>query len=144
MKRREFIAGLAGAAAWPMVARAQQSGRMRRVGVLMAFDENDQDGKAQFFAFLRGLVELGWIEGRNLQMDVRWGAGDVDRMRSFAKELVGLRPDVILGSTTALMAVLQRETQVIPIVFAGCSDPIGAGLVASLSTPAGISPGSAT
>jgi putative ABC transport system substrate-binding protein len=110
---------------------------MRRIGVLMAFDENDPDGKAQLFALMRGLAQWGWTEGRNMQMDVRWAAGDVDQMRSYAKELVGLRPDVILGSTTALMAALQRETQTIPIVFAGCSDPIGAGLVASLSSPGG-------
>jgi putative ABC transport system substrate-binding protein len=105
--------------------------------VLMAFDENDPDGKAQLSAFMRGLAELGWTDRRNMRMDVRWAAGDVDRMRSLAKELVGLRPDVILGSTTALMAALQRETQTIPIVFAACSDPIGAGLVASLSRPGG-------
>ena len=137
MRRREFIAGIGSAAAWPVVTRAQQAERVRRVGALMAFDENDPDGKAQLSAFIRGLAELGWTEGRNMQMDVRWAAGDVDRMRSFAKELVGLRPDVILGSTTALMAALQRETQTIPIVFAACADPIGAGLVASLSRPGG-------
>jgi putative ABC transport system substrate-binding protein len=137
MRRRTFITGLGSAAAWPLAARAQQAERMRRIGVLMAFDESDSDGKAQLSAFIRGLAELGWTEGRNAQMDVRWAAGDVDRTRSFAKELVGLRPDVILGSTTALIAALQRETRTIPIVFAGCSDPIGAGLVASLSRPGG-------
>jgi putative ABC transport system substrate-binding protein len=137
MKRREFIAGLGSAAAWPLAARAQPAAPMRRIGVLMAFDESDSDGKAQLSAFIRGLAELGWTEGRNVQMDVRWAAGDVARMQSFAKELVGLRPDVILGGTTALMAALQRETRTIPIVFAGCSDPIGVGLVASLSRPGG-------
>jgi len=146
MRRREFIAGLGGAAvAWPLAARAQQTDRMRRIGVLMAFDENDPDGKAQLSAFMRGLAELGWTEGRNMRMDVRWAAGDVDRMRSLAKELVGLRPDVILGSTTALMAALQRKTQTIPIVFAEAAPTQSApAWLRACPARAGISPASAT
>ena len=98
MQRREFIALLGGAAAWPLAARAQQAERMRRIGVLMAFDENDPEAKACLSAFTQGLAELGWTDGRNLRMDVRWAAGNVDRMRMFAKELVDLQPDVILAT----------------------------------------------
>src|SRR3984893_14958491 len=100
MQRREFIAGLgSAAAAWPAVARAQQPDRMRRIGVLMAIDENDPEGKARLSGFTQGLAELGWTDGRNLRMDVRWGAGNVDRERVFAKELVDLQPDGILANT---------------------------------------------
>jgi putative tryptophan/tyrosine transport system substrate-binding protein len=137
IKRREFIAGLGGAAAWPVGAWAQQPDRLRRIGVLMTFDENDPAGKANLSGFTQGLAELGWTEGRNVRMDVRWTAGNADRMRTFAKELVGLGPDAILGSTTAVMAALQRETRTIPIVFAGAGDPVDTGLVASLSRPGG-------
>jgi putative tryptophan/tyrosine transport system substrate-binding protein len=108
IKRREFIAGLGGAAAWPLAARAQQPDRMRRIGVLTALDENDPDGKARLSRFTQGLAELGWIDGRNIRMDIRWATGNVDRMRMFAKELVGLQPDLILADTTAQTAVLQR------------------------------------
>src|SRR6266446_5916189 len=101
MRRREFIALLGGAAlASPRTARAQQPGRMRRIGVLMAFDENDPEAKAYLSRFTQGLAELGWIDGRNLRMDVRWAAGNVDRMRMFAKELIDLRPELILASST--------------------------------------------
>jgi putative tryptophan/tyrosine transport system substrate-binding protein len=93
MKRREFIAGLSGAAAWPIAARAQQPYRLRRIGVLMGFDENDPDSKAEFTVFTQGLAELGWADGRNVHTDVRWAAGNVDRMRTFAKEVVGLQPE---------------------------------------------------
>src|SRR5580704_15506281 len=96
MKRRVFIAGLGGVAAWPLAARAQQPDRMRRIGVLLALDENDPEGKARLSGFTQGFTKLGWTEGRNLRMDVRWAAGNVDRLRVFAKELVGLQPDVIL------------------------------------------------
>jgi putative tryptophan/tyrosine transport system substrate-binding protein len=137
MRRRQFIAGLGSATVWPLATWAQQPGRMRRIGVLIGFDENDPNGKARFSAFMRGLSDLGWTEGRNMQVDVRWEADDVDRMRSFAKELVGLRPDVMLGSTTALMSVLQRETRTIPIAFASVADPVGSGLVAALNQPGG-------
>jgi putative ABC transport system substrate-binding protein len=137
MRRREFIAGL-GAAAWPMVGRAQQLDRMRRIGVLLGgFDESDPEGKAELAGFTQGFAELGWIDGRNVRMDVRWAAGNVDRVRAYAKELVGLQPDVILVESTPLTAALQRETRTIPIVFVVVSDPVGAGFVASLTRPGG-------
>ena len=137
MRRREFITLLGGAAAtWPLAARAQQPERMRRIGVLMAFDERDARAKGWLSRFTQGLSELGWTEGRNLQMEVRW-ADSVDRMRMFAKELVELRPDVILSFGTPVTAALQRETRTIPIVFAIVSDPVGEGFVESLSHPGG-------
>src|SRR6516225_922590 len=98
LRRREFIAGLGGAAAWPVVARAQQGDRVRRISVMMALDETDSEGKALLAAFVNGLSELGWTDGRNVRMDVRWTGGNVDRMQMFAKELVGLNPDVILAN----------------------------------------------
>jgi putative tryptophan/tyrosine transport system substrate-binding protein len=137
MRRREFIAGLGSAAAWPVVARAQQPDRMRRVGVLIEFDENEPESKAYLSGFTQGLAELGWVDGRNLRIDVRWGAGNVDRMRMFAKELVDLGPDTILGSSTPVTAALQRETRTIPIVFVFVADPVGQGFVASLPRPGG-------
>ena len=138
MQRREFIAGLgSAAAAWPAVARAQQPDRMRRIGVLMGSDENDPEAKANLAGFTRGLAELGWTDGRNLRMEVRWAAGDVDRMRMFAKELVDLRPDAILSHTTPGTAALQRETRTIPVVFVNVSDPVGSGFVVGLPRPGG-------
>ena len=136
MQRREFITLLGGAATWPLAARAQQPERMRRIGVLMAFDEHDARAKGWLSRFTQGLSELGWTEGRNLQMEVRW-ADSVDRMRMFAKELVELRPDAILSFGTPVTAALQRETRTIPIVFAIVSDPVGEGFVESLSHPGG-------
>lgn len=134
--RRQFISALVGSAvAWPHAARAQQ-GAMKRVGVLMAFDEHDARAKGWLSSFTQGLSELGWAEGRNLQMEVRW-ADSVDRMRMFAKELVELRPDVILSFGTPVTAALQRETRTVPIVFAIVSDPVGEGFVESLSHPGG-------
>src|ERR1700674_2903028 len=138
MRRRDFVMGLVGAAvAWPLAARAQQPDRMRRIGVLMALGENDPEAKAWLSAFTQGLQELGWIDGRNLRMDIRWAAGNVDLMRMFAKELVDLRPDAILAHTTPGTAALQRETRTIPVVFAGISDPVGDGFVAGLPRPGG-------
>jgi len=138
MTRRQFIAMLgSGAAAWPVVARAQQSDRMRRIGALMGGDENDAQLNARLSEFMKGLAELGWRDGRNLQIDVRWGGADADRMRMSAKELVALQPDVILAQGTAPTAALQRETRTIPIVFAGAADPVGDGFVASLARPDG-------
>jgi putative ABC transport system substrate-binding protein len=110
---------------------------MWRIGVLMALGENDPEAKAWLSAFTQGLQELGWTDGRNLRMEVRWAAGDVDRMRMFAKELVDLRPDAILSHTTPGTAALQRETRTIPVVFAGISDPVGDGFVAGLPRPGG-------
>jgi putative ABC transport system substrate-binding protein len=110
---------------------------VRRIGLLLAGDENDPEEKALLAGVTQGLAELGWTDGRNLRMDVRWAADNLDRMRTFAKELVDLRPDVILALTTAPTAALQRETRTIPIVFAGVSDPVGSGFVASVRRPGG-------
>jgi putative ABC transport system substrate-binding protein len=124
--------------AWPVAARAQRADRMRRIGVLMAFDENDPKAKGWLSNFTQGLAELGWTDGHTARMDVRWAAGSVDRMRTFAKELVELQPDVIFASTTPVTAALQRETRTIPIVFVIVSaDPVGAGFVAGLARPGG-------
>ncbi len=133
MRRREFIAGIGSAAAsstmWPLAARAQQGDRMRRIGVLMPFDD-DPEG------FSQALADLGWI-GRNVRMDVRWGGGDVNRMQVLAKELVGLQPDVILANTVPVTAALQRETRTIPIVFVYVADPVASGFVAKINQPGG-------
>ena len=137
MKRRTFIAGLAGTTAWPLAAKAQQQGdRMRRIGVLMPFDENDPEAKTYVSAFVQALADLGWTDGRNVRRDVRWGRDDANRIRALARELVGLRPDIILTGSTPATVALQRETQTIPIVFAGVNDPIAQGIVARLK-PAG-------
>ena len=119
MNRREFIAGLGGAAAaWPLAARAQQGGRMRRVGVLMPVDENEPLAKSAISVFTQALVGLGWTDGRNLRMDVRWGGGDANRERALAQELVGLQPDIIVTANTPSTVALQRETRTIPINYA--------------------------
>ena len=131
MRRREFITFLGGAAAaWPVAARAQQPERMRRIGVLMNTAESNAAGQAQLAAFRQRLQELGWTEGRNVRIDVRWGAGH-------AAELVGLSPDVLLAYASAQLAAFARETRVVPIVFIGASDPVGAGFVASFARPGG-------
>ena len=138
MRRRDFIKGIAGStAAWPIAASAQQADRLRRISVLMAFDENDPQTRGWLSNFTRELAELGWTDGRTMRIDVRWAAGSVDRMRTFAKELVELQPDVILAATTPVTAALQRETSTIPIVFVLVSDPVGAGFVAGLPRPGG-------
>ena len=132
-----FIAGVGSAAAWPVVASAQQGDRVRRIGVLMAYDESDPEAKAHLSAFVQGLVELGWTNGHNIRMDIRWPAGNIDRVRKSAKELVDLQPDVILSEGTPATFALQRETRTVPVIFAAISDPVGAGLVASLARPGG-------
>ena len=138
MRRREFITLLGGAAAaWPLAARAQQPERMRRIGALMYLAADDPDSPALVAAFARGLQELGWIEGRNIQIDYRWGGGDLDRVRRYAAELVALAPDVILVTSGSALAALQNATRTVPIVFASVSDPVGAGYVASLARPGG-------
>ena len=137
MRRRQFIAGLGSAATWPVVARAQQPDRMRRVAVLMALGENEAASKVFMSALTQGLSELGWGDGLNLRIDVRWAASNVDRMRMLAKEVVDLKPDVILTDATPVTAAVQRETRTIPIVFVFVSDPIGSGFVASLPRPGG-------
>jgi putative ABC transport system substrate-binding protein len=138
IKRREFVSLLGGATvAWPFVALAQKPDRMRRIGVLMSLGENDSEGMAQLSGFTQGLADLGWSDGSNLRMDVRWGGGDVNKIRTFAKELVAMRPDVILAQGTPVTAALQRETRTIPIVFVVVTDPVGEGFVAGLPFPGG-------
>jgi putative tryptophan/tyrosine transport system substrate-binding protein len=137
MRRRQFITLLGGAAAWPLTARAQQPERMRRIGVLMNIAADDSETQARRAAFLQGLQELGWSEGRNLRIDYRWGVGDSDRHRTNAAELVALAPDVILVHGGPIMGALQRATRTVPIVFVSVTDPVGAGYVASLARPGG-------
>jgi putative ABC transport system substrate-binding protein len=137
MKRREFIALAAGVAALPLAARAQPSGRVRRIGVLMGGTEGDSQSRAGIAAFKAALKELGWTDGTNIRIDIRWGAANVDRMRELARELVSLGPDLLFGHTTQPVAALQRETATIPIVFIVVSDPVGSGFVASLPRPGG-------
>jgi ABC-type uncharacterized transport system substrate-binding protein len=138
VKRREFIMLLGGAAAgWPICARAQQADRVRRIGVLMSFAENNRVGQARVVAFREGLQKLGWAEGRNLQIELRWAASDAALMQRFAKELVVLQPDLILSHNTPTTATLVRQTRSIPIVFAAVSDPVGSGFVASFPRPGG-------
>jgi hypothetical protein len=115
MRRREFIAGLGSAAAWPLAARAQQAERIRRIGLLISADENDPSWKPRLSAFTQALADLGWIVGRNVRMDLRWAGGDNNRIRALAQELVGLQPDIILASATPPTAALQRETRTITL-----------------------------
>jgi len=137
MKRREFISLLGGAVAWPIAARAQQTGRVRRIGVLMNTAADDAQGQAWNAAFAQGLQQLGWEVGGNIRIDYRWGAGDTERFRKYAAELVALGPDVILGTAASIVAALQQVSRTIPIVFVSTIDPVGAGLVASLARPGG-------
>ena len=140
MRRREFIKLVGSATAgWPLVARAQQPEPVRRIGVLMAVA--DASGQSYVTAFRGTLANLGWAEGSNLRIELRWSAGDADRIRTLAKELVDLRPDVIVGQGTPAIVALGRETQTIPIVFANVADPIGSGFVVSLARPGGNSTG---
>ena len=140
MRRRQFI-GLVGSFAvrWPLEARAQQSERVRRIGVLMSI--GDPTTQSYVTAFRGALTKLGWAEGSNLRTEVRWGAGDADKFRSFAKELVDLKPDVIIGQSTPVTAALLRETQTIPIVFVNVADPVSSGFVVTLARPGGNSTG---
>jgi len=138
MKRREFITLLGSAtAAWPLVARAQQSDRIKRVGVLIGFAENDPAVQSWLAAFRGALAKLGWTEGNNLRIELRWASYDSDKMKTFAKELVDLRPDAILSVTTPVTGALVRETQTIPIVIATVADPISSGFVTNLGRPGG-------
>ena len=136
MRRREFFAALGGAAAWPIAARAQQPAGTKRIAVLMGTAE-ESDGKARLAAFQQGLHDLNWVENRNVSFIIRWGAGNADRTKAFAAELVGLAPDVILATNTPTARALKQATDKIPIVFAGLADPIADGIVASLSSPQG-------
>jgi ABC-type uncharacterized transport system substrate-binding protein len=138
VKRREFITLLGGAAAaWPLAARAQQTDRVRRIGVLIALAADDPEAKARIAAFLQGLQQLGWTDGRNVQIDYRWGSGDAERIRKYAAELAALAPDVIFASGIAALAPLLQATHTVPIVFANVADPVGAGIVDSLARPGG-------
>jgi putative ABC transport system substrate-binding protein len=138
MRRRELIILLGAAAvAWPSIASAQQPERMRRIGVLMPGDAADPENQNRIAAFQQALHDLGWIEGRTVRIDYRWGGGDADRFRSSAIELVAIEPDVILAVASSIMGALQQATHTIPIVFANITDPVGAGFVESLARPGG-------
>jgi putative tryptophan/tyrosine transport system substrate-binding protein len=136
MRRREFIAGLGGAAAWPLAARAQQAG-MRRIAVLESGTEGDPEFQERRAVFRQGLERLGWSERRNVRIDFRYAQGSAERAQAFAKELVALQPDVILAQGRGVTAALQQESRAVPIVFVDVSDPIGAGFIASLARPGG-------
>ena len=138
MRRRTFITLIGGAAAaWPLAARAQQGERVRRIGVLMNSTADDAVSQDRLTAFVQGLQELGWTVGRNLQIDYRWGAGNVERYRTFAAELVALTPDILMTVGAPAVEALQRATRTVPIVFTSVTDPVGGGLVASLARPGG-------
>ena len=144
IKRRDFIMLLGGAAAWPLAARAQQGDRVRRIGVLMPFDENDPLAKTFVSAFTQALAGLGWSDGRNLRMDLRWHGYDINRMRALARELVGLQPDIIVTVGALATAAVQRETGTIPIVFTIAVDPVASSIVAGLNQPGGNATGFAS
>ena len=137
MKRREFIMLVGGAAAWPVATRAQQADRVRRIGILMGYAEDDPETAARLAAFRQRLERRGWTEGGNVQIEVRFTGSSPDRNQPLAKELVAPQPDVILAHTTVAARALQRETVTIPIIFVNVSDPMGAGFVASLARPGG-------
>jgi putative ABC transport system substrate-binding protein len=138
MKRREFITVLGGAAvAWPLAARAQQPGGARRIGVLMPYTQDDPEDQARVAALKDGLKQLGWIEGQNFRADYRWYAGDADRARVLAKELVELQPELLVAGATPGAVALRQETRTIPIVFVPVTDPVGQGLVEGLARPGG-------
>lgn len=138
MRRRNFIAVVGGAvAAWPLVVRAQQPNQQRRIGVLLNRSANDPEGQARLAAFQQGLQQLGWNDGQNVRVDVRWGEDKFEREHQYAAELVALSPDVLLASGTLSLSELQRLSHTLPIVFAAVSDPVGAGVVESLAHPGG-------
>jgi putative tryptophan/tyrosine transport system substrate-binding protein len=137
MRRREFIAALGGAVAWPLAARAQQPERMRRIGLLVPATVNDSEYQTRLQAFLRGLQQSGWTIGRNVRIDTRWATTKPDDIRRHAAELVALAPDVIVASTSVAVAALQQLAHTVPVVFASVIDPVGAGFVESLARPGG-------
>jgi putative ABC transport system substrate-binding protein len=137
VRRREFIAGLGGAAAWPLVARAQQPDRVPRVGILVSLGADDRQGQTRHAAFIQRLRELGWTEGKNVRIETRWTAGNATDMHKYAVELVSFAPNVILAAGGSTVVPLMQATNAIPIVFTGVSDPVGGGLVASLARPGG-------
>jgi putative ABC transport system substrate-binding protein len=136
MKRREFIAGIS-AATWPFAARAQQSGRVRQIGILTPGDENSSGAKVYFPLFTRRLEELGWVNGRNVHIELRFAGGNVDRMRTLARELSDLRPDVIVVSSSAATKAVQEQTRDIPIVFVYAGDPVASGILTNIARPEG-------
>jgi putative tryptophan/tyrosine transport system substrate-binding protein len=136
MRRRDFLIG-AGMAGWPSRVRAQPAQRIRHVAVLLGIAENDPETEARLKALQEGLAELGWIEGRNVKIEYRFGAADRERIRAYASELVALRPDVILANTTLAVAALKHATNTIPVIFAVVNDPVGQGLIANLQRPGG-------
>src|SRR5215831_10714544 len=137
MKRREFITLLGEAAAWPRLARAQQSERTRHIAILMSGAEGDVETQARLAGIRQGLSRFGWSEGRNVQIDYRYASASAEQAQLLAKDLVALKPEVIVAPSSMVAAALQRETRAIPIVFVGVIDPIGGGLVASLARPGG-------
>jgi putative ABC transport system substrate-binding protein len=138
MRRRDFITVLSGAAVvWPLAARARQAAVVRRVGMLSSLAESDAEAQALVATLHQALAELGWVDGSNLSIDHRWAAGDPHRLATFAKELLGLQPDVLIGHTTPSVIVLRKETDTIPIVFVQISDPIGTGFITNLARPGG-------
>jgi putative ABC transport system substrate-binding protein len=137
IRRREFIGALGGAAAWPLAADAQQGDRVRRIGLLAWGDENNPLIKSDLSAFTQALAGLGWTDGRNVRMDLRWTGADTNRIPALAHELVGLKPDIIVTGSTPVTTALQRETRTIPIVFVGVADPVASGIVPRLNQPSG-------
>jgi putative ABC transport system substrate-binding protein len=137
MRRRSFLSILGGAAVWPLAARAQQPERTRRIGVLMAYAESDAGALTFVAAFREGLQKLGWTDGHNIRIDIRWATPDVESMQRFAKELVALQPDLIFTQNTPTTAAMLQQTHTIPIIFASVSDPVGSGFVAGLPRPGG-------
>jgi putative tryptophan/tyrosine transport system substrate-binding protein len=138
MRRREFIGCLGvAAAAWPRATRAQQGESIRRVAMLLPYREGDVEGQTVVAAFQRRLQDLGWTEGRNIRFDIRWAGGDPDKARTFARELIGMTPDVIVPSSNLVTTIVQQETRTIPIVFVLVGDPVGSGYVASMAQPGG-------
>ena len=137
LRRRQFITLLGGAAAWPLAARAQQGERVRSIGVFMPGTADDPGYQARNAAFVQALGELGWIVGRNLRIDYRWGAGEVERYRAIGADLISLAPDAVLAEGYAAVSALQKATRSVPIVFVDVIDPVGGSLVASLARPGG-------
>ena len=137
MRRREFITLVGGATAWPLAARAQQPGGMRRIGALISFAADDPEAQARLAAFVQGLSQLGWTDGRNVRIDTRWAAGNAEDIRKYAAELVALAPEVILATGSSALGPLLQATRTVPIVFTQTADPVGAGFVDSLARPGG-------
>ena len=138
MRRRDFIKAIAGSAvAWPGVTRAQQPDQIRRIGVILSYSDSDPEGRPRLAALAQGLQELGWTDGRNIHIDYRYTAGDAERTRKYAAELVALAPDVIVAGNTSTVGALQQATRTVPIIFAGVVDPVGSGFVDSLARPGG-------